>query len=67
MKSFNITCTAFQLPYILQEMEKADRAGLAFGGQVDTEPQFIGTDSEWDKYNDELDIVDEQAANDVKS
>ena len=67
MKSFSIKCTAFQLPYILQEMEKADRAGLTFGGQVDTEPQFIGTDAEWDKYNDELDIVDEQAANDLKS
>ena len=65
MPSFSIKCTAFQLPYILQEMEKADRAGLAFGGQVDTEPQFIGTDAEWNRYNDELDIVDEQAANDV--
>ena len=65
MQSFKIKCTALQLPSILQKMEKADRAGLAFGGQVDTEPQFIGTDAEWDKYNDELDIVDEQAANDI--
>lgn len=54
MENFAISCYGFQLPYIIGKMTKADLSGLAWSSfDEEKEPQFIGTNKEWETYEQE--------------